>query len=347
MALELGKIARPQRPDRQPLFERVQEFVFRMDVGSGGFFRIGMFFLLVMFIILLYTGTQFYGLRDPEAMDVGQLGRNLWRGDGYVTKNLRPVDLWYLQQRGARPLSDGQTAVPELWTPPGYPLVLAAVFRVIRPSFEIAAGFRALKADRLLMVVSWLWFLAGLALVYALAYEMFDRHVAMLAGFLYLFCDPLLDLAISGLPMNFLTVLFLLAVYSLYKAEQWQAAGRRDRWVNGALAVAAVTAGYGTLTAYPFAALLVPLLVYVVVSFPRYRYARLAMVLILYGLVLAPWVARNWRVADTPCSDWFGTNWSKVRARRPSTRSNRPSCGGLTVWMSPCSSPGSTSARRC
>jgi len=128
---------------------------------------------------------------------------------------------------------------------------------------------------------------------------MFDRHVAMLAGFLYLFCDPLLDLAISGMPLNFLMVLFLLTTYALFKAERWQAEGRRARWVNSALAVAAMTAAYGALTAYPLAVLLPPMLVYVVVSFPRYRYARLAMVIVLYGLVLAPWVVRNWRVSDT------------------------------------------------
>ena len=81
----------------KPVFERIQDWIFKLDVGIGiGPFRLGMFCLVVLLLILLYTGTQFYGLRDPEAMDAGQLARNLWRGRGYATQNIRPLEIWYL-----------------------------------------------------------------------------------------------------------------------------------------------------------------------------------------------------------------------------------------------------------
>ena len=83
------------QPDEyKPLYERIQDWIFKLDVGEGlGPFRVGIFCLVVLLVILLYTGTQFYGLHDAEVMDAGQLARNLWRGRGYVTQNIRPLEI--------------------------------------------------------------------------------------------------------------------------------------------------------------------------------------------------------------------------------------------------------------
>jgi hypothetical protein len=290
-------------PDTRPLYERVQDWVFQLDMGAGiEWFRLGLFSLLVLFVVLLYTGTRFYGLRDAEAMDLGQLGRNLARGEGYVTQNLRPLALWHLNQVGRPLLAEGRATHPELWTPPGYPFVLGLLFRLVNPNFEVVTGTQTLAADRLLMVIAWLFFLLGLVLTYFLAQALFDRRVATLSAFLYLFSDPFLDAAIGGLPVHFLAVLFLVAVYGLYKAEQWQLAGRSGWWVNGAVAASAAAVGCGTLTRYAFAAVLGPLLVYVAVSFPASRWRKVGLCLAVFLAVLGPWVARNWRVSRT----WFG-----------------------------------------
>jgi hypothetical protein len=69
--------------------------------------------------------------------------------------------------------------------------------------------------------------------------------------------------------------------------------------VNGALAASALAVGLGTLTAYAFATVLVPLVVYVAVSFSKQWYWRAGMCLGVFVLVLAPWVARNWKVSQT------------------------------------------------
>ena len=61
--------------------------------------------------------------------------------------------------------------------------------------------------------------------------------------------------------------------------------------------------GVGTLTQYAFGAVLVPLLVYVGVSFRRRHWLRrVGMCLAIVALALAPWMVRNWRVSRT----WFG-----------------------------------------
>lgn len=287
-------------PDTRPLYERIQDWIVRLDMGSGiEWFRLGMFALLVLFIVLLYTGTRFYGLRDAEAMDLGQLGRNLWRGQGYVTQNIRPLALWHQSTVGKPALTEAPVTQPELWTPPVYPFVLGLFFRLISPNFDVVGGVQTVAADRLLMGIAWLFFLLGLGLTYGLARALFDQRVAVLSAFLYLFSDSLLDAAIGGLPVHFLAVLFLGVAYSLYKAEQWQMAGRSGWWVNGALAASGLAVGLGTLTRYAFAAVLLPWLVYVAVSFPARPWRKMGLGLGVVLVVLAPWVARNWQVSRT------------------------------------------------
>src|ERR1039457_7017897 len=228
-----GKKSKEPVPYR-PLYERGQDWIFKVDIAPElGALRVGMFCLLTLMVILLYTGTQFHGLHDAEAMDAGQLARNLWRGRGYVTQNLRPFEFRYLNSIGLPPLDPKTNAQPELWTPPMYPLVLSAVFHVLTPDFDISGNVRTLAADRVVMMVGRVLYLVGFVLLYLLAWEMFDHRVATMGVFLYLFCNPLLDAAIAGMSRGLMSVLFLLTAYAVFKAEKWQAEERSGRGVCG------------------------------------------------------------------------------------------------------------------
>src|SRR5438093_11673024 len=325
---ELGQAVEPQRP----LFERVQDWIFKLDVGFGvQWFRVGLFCLLVGGIVLFYTGTHFFGLRDREAMDLGQLARDGAGGQGYGARSMRPLDVWYLSSIHRPTFEEGRNAVPELWTPPLYPVVMATLFRGLQSQVDLSevekrlelpahqlpalgdpqgpgklavlfdnARTQSLHIDRTLVVVAWLFYLAGMVLLYLLARDLFDHRVAVLSLFLYLFCDPLLDACIAGLPTAFLAMLFMLAAYGVFKAEKWAEAGKSPGWVYGALAVASLAVGLGTLTQYAFVSVLVPLLVYVSVSFRRQRwYVKVGLCLAVFGAVLLPWMVRNWRVSQT------------------------------------------------
>jgi hypothetical protein len=294
-----GKKSNEPVPYR-PLFERVQDWIIKIDLAPElGPFRVGMFGLLTLMVILLYTGTQFLGLHDAAAMDAGQLARNLWRGHGYVTQNLRPFEFRYLNSIGRPPLDPKTNTQPELWTPPMYPLVLSAVFHVLTPDFDMSGNVRTLAADRVVMIFGWVLYLIGMVLLYVMAREMFDHRVATLSVFMYLFCNPLLEAATAGLSWGLMSVFFLLTAYGVFKAEKWQAEGRSTRWVLGALAGSALAVGLGTLTQYAFASVLVPLLIYVGVSFPRHWRAKCGLCVLVFLLVLTPWVARNWAVSQT------------------------------------------------
>lgn len=287
---------------QRPLYERIQDWIFAWDIGTGvQFFRLGMFGLLVAGVILVYTGTQFYGLRDPEVMNQGQLARNLALGRGYVTRLIRPLDIYYLASVGKPTLNPQRMMLPELWTPPGYASVLSPVFRVVGGAKE-RSNITMQRADRVMMLAGWFFFLTALLLTYVLARELFDRRVAALSAFLYLFCQSLLAHAVSGLPTGFVATLLLLAAYALLKAERWQRAELPERWVDGALVVGSFAVGWGTLTQYPVAAVMVPWLVYVGTVFKSARWRRLGLCLTVFAMVLLPWMVRNRVVARS----WLG-----------------------------------------
>lgn len=291
------------RTTHKPLYERWQDWVYEMEGGrGGGLFRVGMFFILVLLVIVVYTGTQFYGLRDAEAMNYGQLARNIARGEGYVTRVVRPMAIGHYKALGAPPLHPQTATQPELFTPPGYPYFLAAIFKVVRPNFDIGPGVRTVRADRLLMIIGWASFLAALILTYLLAREMFDHRVAVLSCFLFLFCDGLLDAAASGLELNWLGLLFLVSAFGVIKAEKWVSDQRHPVWSYTALAISALAVAVASLTRYPLAVLILPLAVYVGISFPRDRWLRMGLVVLIFALVWTPWLVRNWKVSRT----WFG-----------------------------------------
>jgi hypothetical protein len=285
---------------KRPFFASAQDFIYNIDVGSGAqMFRVALFVLLTIFVVLIYTASQFYGLRDVEAMDAAQLARQLSRGEGYTTKFLRPLSLWHMwantPQRDARLLHH-----PELTMPPGHPFVLSGVLRATKALVDPNdPDYRPYNADRVVMAASWFFFLASLALMYVLGKMLFDQRVATLSAFVLLFSDGVLQLAMSGLPVTLLMFLFLLLSVTLVKLQAGRAAQRDGKWGLPLLGVAAAVVGIGTLVAYNFCVLFLPLALYAFFIFRKQRYLALALVVVVFALLLLPWCARNWQVSRT------------------------------------------------
>lgn len=293
---------RRQLQRQRPLYERIQDWILAWDIGTGvQVFRMGMFGLIMVGVILLYTGTQFYGLRDPEAMNAGQLARNLALGRGYVTRLIRPLDLFYLGASGRPTLSAQRMWLPELWTPPGYALALAVPLRLVGAQTD-HSNLAALRADRVVMLTGWFFFVTGLVMMYLLARELFDRRVAALSAFLYLFSQALLDHAVSGLASGYVATLLLIAAFALLKADRWAKAERSDFSVNAMLMLGAAAVGLAALTQYALCLVMLPLLVYAGALAGERRWWRVLLCAAMFAVVVSPWMARN-RLA---CGKWFG-----------------------------------------
>ena len=64
----------------------LQDVVYTLDVGAGlKILRVALYVIMLLVIILIYTATQFWGLKSDEAMHYGQLGRNSSLESGWVT----------------------------------------------------------------------------------------------------------------------------------------------------------------------------------------------------------------------------------------------------------------------
>ncbi|MCX7885898.1 MAG: glycosyltransferase family 39 protein [Verrucomicrobiae bacterium] len=288
---------------------RVQKTVWSIDIGAGRWVILWSgALLLAVTLSLLYTAHQFRGLERAEAMDMAQLARNIARGQGFITYVIRPLSLWQLETHARdhrpRPMNH-----PDLYNPPLYPLVLAGLFKLMPLSiFEYKMTDMVYKPERWVIVpFNQLCLLATLLLVYVWARKLFDQRVAVTAGLLLLFSDTLWAFSISGLPTNFLMLLFLAALFCLWRAdERWHPdlpeLNPRKAWPGWTLLVtSAVLMGLCFLTRYTTAFLFVPVLVYAAfVCRGRGVVLGILLYVLIYAAIITPWLFRNASLCGSP-----------------------------------------------
>jgi 4-amino-4-deoxy-L-arabinose transferase-like glycosyltransferase len=299
----------------------IQSAVFQIEMGRGK--RIIQWVLLVLLAAalgLIYTAGQFRGLDKRESMDMAQLGRNLARGEGFTTYVIRPLSIWQLEQHGWN-IQDKDVRErlvmkhPDICNPPLYPLVLAGLFKLLPESaFKYDAVERVYYPERwVILPFDQLCLLGCVLLVFIWAKRLFDRRVAVMAGLLMLFSDTLWSYGVSGLPTNLLMLLFLLATYFLFLADnrlnspEPAEGGEADATparVNGGVAVlviaSAVLLGLCFLTRYLAAFFLVPMAIYVARIFRGRAAAMWAGVYVaVFAAVITPWLVRNYQVSGS------------------------------------------------
>ena len=85
--------------DNRSFESTLHDIVYSIDTGTGlKIIRVMLYVLLLLMIMMFYTATQFRGLKDAEAMDYAQLGRNISLNGGLVTKCVRPLTMWKVGQ---------------------------------------------------------------------------------------------------------------------------------------------------------------------------------------------------------------------------------------------------------
>ena len=80
--------------------------------------------------------------------------------------------------------------------------------------------------DRVIAVVSTLFFLMAIGVNYLLAARIFDAKIAGVLAILMLFCETFWNYSLSGLPQMLMLLLFSCAIYFLYRAIEAATAGR-------------------------------------------------------------------------------------------------------------------------
>jgi hypothetical protein len=299
----------------------IQTAVFQIEIGRGR--KIMQWLLLILLaaaLSLVYTAGQFRGLNKRESMDMAQLARNIAHGQGFTTYVIRPLSLWQLEQHGWN-IQDPNTCKrlimqhPDICNPPLYPMVLAGLFKILPAkvlTYDLAE--HVYYPERwVILPVDQLCLLACVLLTYLWAKRLFDRRVALMATWLMFFSDTLWSYGVSGLPTNFLMLLFLLATYCLFVADgklnpaersegapvgpaPAPATGRAVPWVLAS----AVLVGLCVLTRYLAAFFLLPMVIYVMRIFRGWAAAMWAAVYVaVFAAVITPWLIRNHHISGS------------------------------------------------
>ncbi|MBP7829987.1 MAG: glycosyltransferase family 39 protein [Kiritimatiellae bacterium] len=286
----------------KPFESRIQDLIYNVDVGIGlWLMKIGLYLLFVLITMLLYTATQFRGLKEPAAMDAAQLGRNLATHHRFITQNIRPASLWFLARRnpaaGLR-----MDRHPDIVNAPLWPMALGAVFKMAGTSFSSDKPAAVFAPEQWIVVPLGHFFtlLTGLVLFF-FGRRLFDRRVAVLGVTLYFLSDTIWRNSISGLGLSMLMFFVVTAFYLAYLAaagptEDGRATGKGLLQLAGS-ALLCILAFH---TRYASAVFVPALAVYIGVSFRKKGWRWASLFLLAFLLGITPWLVRNTMVSGNP-----------------------------------------------
>lgn len=256
--------------------------------------RIGFFILLAVAITTGYALTQFRGLREPVAMETAEIARHLAAKEGFVTRCIRPFDLWYLQTHGiTRNAPDA--AVPALWTAPGLPVLQAALFRWVRPHYapRHTGGFLNDAETRVIVPLGVVLTLLTTLVVWLLGRVLFGQRPALLAAGAYLTTDLTLSSSISGLPTPATALMATLALLLAVLAGRRSAITEGGWRVAGLTGMSALCAAAAVLTDYAMLVVAMAAAALLVVELQRRRWRMFSLFLLVLALALTPWILHN------------------------------------------------------
>jgi hypothetical protein len=275
--------------------EFVQRMVHALEMGFLSVWVQRTLVAAVIFAMAVYYlwPAHFRGLATSEAMDQAQIGREIASGHGWRTQLIRPRAVAQLQ---AQNKNVKQKIWRDTYNAPLPPLLDAIALLPVKPYWKLRLPTLVYAGDRAIAVMSILFFIGSVIVLFFLARRLFDQRLALLACGLVLFCDMMWQYSLSGLPQMLMLLLFNATLYALVRAIETQLAG--------ALAIGwllAVGAGFGllalshALTLWMF----LGLLIFACFYFQPRGWSGLflaAPAIVLY----APWLIRNFVVCGNP-----------------------------------------------
>ena len=278
----------------KPFESRIQDLVYNVDVGFGlRFIKGGLYFLFIFIVMLMYTATQFRGLKDPEAMDFAQLGRNLSQQGHFITEYVRPVSLWYLRTHSAK--HDAMiNRHPDIVHPPVYPVLLATLFKVTGVSFDFNRATGPIPPEQWIMVpLNHLFTLLTGLLVYLLGRRLFDGRLALLATTIFFLSDRVWADSISASGVSLCVFLATAVFYFVLVATtNYQEGLRKLHWVLP-LAISVLLCIGAFLTRYALIVLVPAVALHVGLMIRKRTWLWIAGILLVVLIGVSPWLIRN------------------------------------------------------
>jgi len=276
--------------------ERIQGMVHSLEAGAlGRLMRLLLVLTAMVALALVLLFVKFKGLSAAEGMDQAQIAREYARGNGLVSQQIRPFEMFLEVEKGrpevSKPLQD--TFHAPLW-----PLTLGTVFKFAKPeTWNFSRNSMVYPGDRVVAIVGIIFLALAFAAAWFLTYQVFDKTVAWITLGMLVLCPLFWEYALSGLSHPMVMLWSLLALNTLFRAVHLQASEELGAWKW--LLATAVFLALATLANGLLAWLTLGVLIYSAFYFSGKRLLVLAM-LGIYLLLIAPWLVRNQTIFGTP-----------------------------------------------
>ncbi len=293
---------------------RLQSFIHALEQGNlVSLIRAIVAMTIILAVALVFLGWKFRGFAAPEAMDQAQVASEIASGNGWCTRFVRPLAIWQFEQnRGASP----KGIFPDTYNAPLPPFLNSFAVRLAGNEMEFKHNEYIAPAERFIVALSMLCFVASVVVEYFLLQRVFDQRLAFWAAVLTLVCNLCWQFTLSGLPQMLMLLLFNLMLYALARAIEAQrelelsgqiinaetgeiAPPGRPMAVIIWLAAAGLMCALLTLSHAVAIWIFFGLLAFTAFHFQR-RVVCLLVLLASFGVLYAPWLARNYGVCGNP-----------------------------------------------
>ncbi len=280
---------------------RIQDLVYNVDSGIGlRLIKVLLYILAVGSVVLLYTANQFRGLREAEAMDYAQLGRNVTiQSPWLVTQTVRPASLGYLIRNTDDPYPSLHQH-PDIVHPPVYPILLNLFFRGANFAATPQGSMHVYGPEHRVMVLNHIFALLTGIFVLLLGRRLFDPTIGMLGMTLYYLSDSVWRTSLGGTGVAIASFWGVAAIYAMVIAVSRITDGARlRRWI-GPVIVAGLLCSLAFLTRYAAIVLVPGLMIYLGWALRQRAWQGLAIFLLVFMIPASLWIARNAVVAGGP-----------------------------------------------
>ncbi|MDF7798338.1 hypothetical protein P4C99_02620 [Pontiellaceae bacterium B1224] len=295
--------------DNKSFESTLHDIVYSIDTGTGlKIIRVLLYILLLLLVVMVFTATQFRGLKSEEAMDLCQLGRNISVEQGLTTKTVRPLSMWKMQEQN--PNEDPMIGNhPDLFNAPAYPALLSLGFKFFDligvDPFEMPEGARgvAMPAEQwVVLPLNHIFSILTGLILFSLGKRMFSREIGFLGMTIYYLSNLVWMDSVSGLNVSMGIFFSVASFHSMVIAML----NKRDRlatvkWLIPFL-LSIVLAGVAFYTRFITATIVPGICLFAWLMAGRFRGGtRFVLVfLVLYGLMISPWLVRNYQICGNP-----------------------------------------------
>lgn len=295
--------------DNRSFESTLHDIVYSIDTGTGlKIIRVSLYVLVLLVVVMIYTATQFRGLKSEEAMDYCQLGRNFSVQQGLVTKTVRPLTMWKMQQRnpGENPQIGGH---PDLYHPPAYPLMLSLGFQAFQlvgvDPFAMPEDARgvAMPAEQwIVLPLNHLFALLTGWLLFSMGKRLFSREIGFIGMTIYYLSNLVWQDSISGLNLSmaifFSVASFQMMIVSMLNKRDGK---KRVKWLIPFF-VSVICSVIAFYTRYITIAIVPGVMLFAWMMCDRFRGGTRYVFLfgLLYMLMVSPWLVRNYQVCGNP-----------------------------------------------